>query len=161
MSGVTQSWVRALPWKMQSILFSGLRGPDGVRARDVKVVCKWMRASSQKNADPSKPYMQNGRLPDFDDVLGELETLPCHYVHHFADALRVVAHGHFDEGTRDAALELHCLIAEEIFHFIPEHPAIFAWRHRDKPEGVDPEPEPPLYDRAWMGGHLPEGYTHR
>lgn len=157
---VTLPWVQKLPWKMQSILFSGLRGPDHVKLHAVKGISKWMRAVSQENADPSKPYMAASRLPDLADVLEELEMLPCHFTHHFADALRVIAHGHDDRGTREAAFELHALIAEEIFHFVPEHPIIFAWRHRDKTDGVDPQPARPFRDRDWMDLYLPEGYVH-
>lgn len=157
---VTKGWVRKLPWKQQSILFSGLRGPDNARCRAVKQMSKWMRAVSQKNADPDKPYMNNIRLPDFVDVLEELEHLPCHFVHHFADALAVIAYGHPAEGERLCAYELHALVAEELFHFIPEPAEIFAWRHRDKVDGRDPAPEKPFDDRPWMHDRLPDGYGH-
>jgi hypothetical protein len=157
---VTQSWVRALPWKQQSILFSGLRGPDTMRCLAVKGMSRWMRAVSQENADPSKPYMDSRRLPDALDVMEELEHLPTHFVHHFADALAVIAYGHPDAGTRECAYEFHALVAEELFHFIPEPPEIFAWRHRDKPNGNDSAPAPPFDDRPWMHDLLPRDYRH-
>lgn len=155
-------WVRHLPWKQQSILFSGLRGPDTMRCPAVKEMSKWMRAVSQQDADPSKPYMQCRRLPDAMAVMEELEHLPAHFVHHFADAMAVIAYGHPDKGTRECAYEFHALVAEELFHFIPEPPEVFAWRHRDRrlPER-DPAPERPVDDRPWMHARLPEGYEHR
>jgi hypothetical protein len=157
---VTQLWVRALPLKQQSILFSGLRGPDTRACPAVKMMSKWLRAVSQQDADPSKPYMQARHLPTTGEVMEELEHLPCHYVHHLADSLAVVAYNHHDEGTRACAYEFHAMIAEELFHFIPEPPDIFEWRHRDKADGVDPMPEKPWEDRIWMVELLPEGYVH-
>lgn len=158
---VTKKWVRGLPFKQQSILFSGLRGPDNDRCPAIKAYSRWMRAESQENADPNKPYMMDtGRLPEASMVLDELEFLTCHFVHHFADALAVIAYNHPAEGTRQCAYEMHALVAEELFHFIPEPPDIFAWRHRDKLKGKDPQPVKPWDDRPWMHDLVPLGFEH-
>src|ERR1035437_1688658 len=158
---VLQTWVEGLPWKQQSILFSGLRGPDHVLLKNVKQVSKWIRSVSQKNADPSKSYMNNISLPELDDLEKELEQLPVHFVHHFADALAVIAYAHPEQDTREYAYSVYAYIAEELFHFIPEPPDVFYWRHRDQPEVVDPMPEKPYDDRPWMDALLPFGYGHR
>lgn len=150
---VTQRWVRKLPWKMQSILFSGLRGPDTGHHPAVKQVSKWMRAVSQENADPTKAYMNNITLPEVGELEKELEFCAAHYVHHFADALRVIAHGHPERRVRQQAFAYHLYVAEELFHFLPEHPDIFAWRHRDKRDGEDRAPEKPWDDRGWTHAH--------
>lgn len=140
---VVQEWLAALPWKQQSILFSGLRGPDVPNVPAIKKVNRWLRTVSQHNADPSKDYMRQEPLPDPLEVCDELEFLPCHYVHHFADALAVVAYGHPDAETRMTAARLHYRIAEELFHFLPEPKHVFELRHRDKPYGVD------LHKETW------------
>lgn len=114
-----QEWVGRLPWKLQSILFSGLRGPDVPNVPALKVVNRWMRTVCQFNADPSKDYMRLAAMPPEEMVCQELEFLPCHFVHHFADALAVIAVGHPE---REVAM-----IA-----------TAFLLRHRDKPGGVDP-----------------------
>jgi hypothetical protein len=160
MSTVLLPWVEALPWKQQSILFSGLRGPDADRLPATKALGRWLRSISQQNADPSKEYMRQAALPSPKDVTDELEALPCHYVHHLADSLAVVAYSHPDAEVRQYAYSVHAFIAEEIFHFLPESPEMFLWRHRDKPDGVDPAPEPPQDDRSWMDALLPEGWEH-
>lgn len=152
---VLQPWVEELPWKQQSILFSGLRGPDHGGCPVTKRVQRWMRAASQENADPSKPYMSDPGRDNVNPVspkqlAAELEYLPCHFVHHLADALAVIAYNHPDRLRREAAYRFHYEIAEELFHFIPEPPNIFVWRHRDKKLGVDPEPEKPYDDRPWV-----------
>lgn len=148
---VLQSWVTVLPWKLQSILFSGLRGPDTDRHPAIKQVSRWLRACSQENADPSKPYMLDG-VPSSSPLAlcAELEFCTSHFVHHLADALRVVAIGHPVPGVRLAAMRYHACIAEELFHFIPEPDDVFLWRHRDKPDGKDPDPVGPGGDRAWL-----------
>lgn len=137
MATVVQDWLSGLPWKQQSIFFSGLRGPDAANVPNIKIVNRWMRIGSQHNADPSKDYMKSAELPPPLEVCKELEFLPCHYVHHFADALAVIAYSHPCKLTSEYAAKLHYTIAEELFHFRPEQPAIFVLRHRDKPNGHD------------------------
>lgn len=146
---VLQRWVQNAPWKMQSILLSGLRAPDAATTA-VKQICRWMRAEAQYNADPSKGYMhkypwmeelQHGGFVArtnavlfgiVDKAMDELEYLPCHYAHHFADALRVVAIYHPVERVREFADMVHTEVAVEIFHFKPESTYEFVERHKDK-----------------------------
>ena len=64
--------------------------------------------------------------------MDELEYLTCHYVHHFADSMRIVALFHPQADVRSWAWKLHFLIAEEIFHFVPERDEVFVERHKDK-----------------------------
>jgi LmbE family N-acetylglucosaminyl deacetylase len=130
-----------LPWKLQSILFSSLRGPDQELLINIKQVSKWMRAVTQQNADPSKPYMNNINLPESVQALAELykelEHCPCHFVHHFLDGLAIIGYFHPDHKTAAYATALHYDCAEEIFHFVPESPQVFKLRHRDKRSGQD------------------------
>jgi len=132
---VVQDWLTNAGWKMQSIFFNGLRAPDAA-TKAVKKCVRWMRIRACFNADPRKQdcYMS---APPMDEelirvALDELEYLPCHYVHHLADAMRIVALFHPDEEAKQQAYRLHFLIAEEIFHFLPETDEQFKERHRDK-----------------------------
>lgn len=137
MSSVLQPWVMVLPWKCQSILLSGLRGTDDDATPAIKAVSRWIRTLSQNNADPSKSYMQQDDLPTWQELCHELEYKTCHYVHHFADALRVVAIGyHVTSFVSNRAYEYHFRIAEELFHFMPESDDTFIERHQDKVEHV-------------------------
>jgi hypothetical protein len=95
-----------------------------------------MRTSACNDADPTKPdcYMT---APKMDEELvqlplDELEYLPCHYVHHLADSLRILSLYHPSEVVHLWSWRLHFLIAEEIFHFKPETDIEFLDRHRDK-----------------------------
>ena len=79
-----------------------------------------------------------------EQCMDELEYLPCHYTHHFADALRVVSL--FYRTSYDAAFtisdqthdirkfawQVHEQVAVEIFHFKPETDTEFVNRHCDK-----------------------------
>lgn len=102
-----------------------------------------MRSVSQNNADPSKPYMNDIQLPFPQKMEKELEHSPCHFVHHFADALAVIAYNHPDQHVAEQAAVYHHYIAEEVFHFRPEDPATFVMRHRDKRNGED------VVDQKW------------
>jgi hypothetical protein len=136
-SSVLQPWVEKIPWKQQSILFSSLRGPDQDYLKAIKLVSRWMRAVSQQNADPAKPYMAVTELPAPSDLDKELEHCTVHFVHHFADGLAVIAYNHPIPDVASYAAELHFHIAEELFHFVPESRGTFLMRHRDKKDGVD------------------------
>lgn len=132
MSSVLHDWVTLMPWKCQSILLSGLRGTDTNQPPAIKAVTRWLRTISQHNADPSKGYMQQDDLPTPLALCDELEYQTCHFVHHLADALRTVAIWHPNNFTRERAYDYHFLIAEELFHFIPESDEVFKERHKDK-----------------------------
>ena len=134
MSSVLQEWVTKMPWKCQSILFSGLRGPDTGYSQNVKEVSRWMRKVVQHDADPSQSYMSPWVVPNPEDLEKELEFSTCHFVHHFADALRCIAIFHPDEYARAYAKKLHDYIADELFHFVPETDEVFIYRHRDRVE---------------------------
>lgn len=132
MSSVLLPWVMEIPWKCQSILLSGFRGPDNAAPPSVKKVNRWLRINSQNNADPSKNYMKQMILPAPDEVCEELEWMTSHFVHHFADSLRIAAIWHPDSRVRKTAWDYHYKIAEELFHFVPEDDETFITRHRDK-----------------------------
>lgn len=144
---VLQPWVMNLGWKMQSILLSGFRGPDDAELPATKAVNRWIRRVSQNNADPSKDYMRDDKMPTDLQLCEELEWRSCHYVHHLADALRVIALYHPVDDIFNRATSYHFRIAEEIFHFVPESDAVFTERHQDKVAGPVVSvvfPKPPI-----------------
>lgn len=132
---VFQQWFTQNGWKMQSIFVNGLRAPD-VKTKAIKKIVRWMRTKACNNADPNKPdcYMTAPKMDEelIQDALDELEYCSCHYTHHLADALRILQLFHPEKDTRQWAWRLHYLIAEEIFHFIPESDGDFCERHKDK-----------------------------
>src|SRR6266446_3263632 len=141
-TSVFQDWFSQNGWKMQSIFVNGLRAPD-VKTSGIKKCVRWMRACACYDADPNKTdcYMSAPKMTEelVQLALDELEYLPCHYVHHFADAMRILALFHPLEEVRVWAWRLHFLVAEEIFHFVPETDLAFRERHKDK---ATPPPAP-------------------
>lgn len=132
MASVLLPWVQGVSWKCQSILQGGFRGPDIGNVPHIKAVNRWLRRVSQNNADPTKQYMRDEEMPSELELCEELEFCPCHYTHHLADALRVVAIWNPEEEVRARAFGYHYRIAEEIFHFLPEDTETFVKRHVDK-----------------------------
>jgi hypothetical protein len=131
---VLQPWVSTVGLKMQSILLSGLRAPD-FKTNAVKKCVRYMRGVCQIDADPAKQsYMQKIPIDKtlLDEAVDELEYLTVHYVHHFADSMRIVAIFHPDKEVRDNVLYLHEQIAVELFHFKIETDEEFLERHKDK-----------------------------
>ena len=170
---VLQQWVMEMPWKLQSILFSSLRGPDQELLASIKQISKWMRSVTQHNADPSKPYMNNIDLPEGPHGMAalykELEHCPCHFVHHFLDGMAIIAYYHPDAQVARYAARIHYDCAEELFHFVPEMSMVFKLRHRDKPEGHDPQKDEwnqhakhtrNLFMNAALGRFAPELSDH-
>jgi hypothetical protein len=112
---VFQEWFDKQGWKMQSIFVNGLRAPD-TKTSAVKKCVRWMRTKACQNADPTKPDCYMSAPPMDEDLiqlaLDELEYLSCHYVHHLADSIRILALFHPEQETRQWAFRLHYLIAE-------------------------------------------------
>lgn len=131
MGSVLKLWVQEIPWKMQSILQGGFRGPDDRSTPAIKSVNRWLRYISQYSADASKEYMKKALLPTDYELCAELEYCTCHYTHHLADAIRVVHVYHPYAIVREQAWKFHMRIAEELFHFIPESDEVFMLRHKD------------------------------
>lgn len=134
MSSVLQEWVMKLPWKQQSVLLSGLRGPDGARCPNIKNVTRWLRNITQNNADPSHSYMMVGQLPNCEMLEKELEYVSVHYVHHLAQAMKVVAIGVDVYVYEKYARELYEFISNELLHMKVETDDEFNERLRDMVE---------------------------
>jgi len=132
MSSVLKDWVQILPWKQQSVLLSGLRGPDTIHCPKLKIVVRMLRNVSQNNADPTHSYMYVHDLPLWDVLEKELEFCSVHYVHHLTQALMVVCHGCDIIKIREYADWLLDKISDELLHITRETPEHFFQRLEDK-----------------------------
>ena len=114
-------------------MISGLRAPDQ-KTKGIKKCVRWLRSKCQIDADPKKQsYMETIKITDYIDMaIDELEYCAVHYAHHFADSLAVLAYHHPDPNVCKIALEIHTLVAVELFHFHPETEEEFLIRHADK-----------------------------
>lgn len=139
MSSVTQDWVQALPWKMQSVLMASTRGPDNHRYKQVKVVNRWIRGHLFHDADPANPFitkpgdfdiailawvLDEPRLREREWWLGELEHeleyVTVHYFGHLIHALEIIGYMHPVADVGYAARYLYYELCQRILHLPPE-----------------------------------------
>jgi len=118
-SPVLLPWVQELPWKMQSVLISGLRGPDNHHAPYLKAIVRWLRPVTQINADPSTDYMRNEDLPSYNDIKKEIEFTTVHYFAHLLHALQIVMYHHPLAEVNAVARDYYLQLVEHI-HLAPE-----------------------------------------
>ncbi len=108
MPSVTLDWVQDLPFKMQSVLFSGLRGPDTGDLRGIKAIVRWLRPVTQHNADHSSDYMRKHPLPNWEDVRKELECeCTVHYFGHLLHTFQIIGYKHPDQSIRQQSLNFY------------------------------------------------------
>ncbi len=119
-TNVLQEWVGDLPWKMQSVLISGMRGPDTDNLPHIKTVTRWMRSVVQRDADPGHSFMNVAtiQLPAPKHMEKEIEFCTIHFVSHFLYALQIIGYKHPDPNVTNAAYELYSgILVGDVLHF--------------------------------------------
>jgi hypothetical protein len=127
MKSVTQEWTHALPMMQQTVLITGIRGPDGIaKYGSVKMLLRWFRRCVLLSALDGKvldnPYDQNGgsftgpsvKVVDvFDDpwevpmnlhvdeYLRCQDALPFHFQMHFMHSAEILGYKHPDPRTKE------------------------------------------------------------
>jgi hypothetical protein len=134
MPSVTLDWVQNLPFKMQSVLFSGLRGPDTGDLRGIKAIVRWLRPVTQHNADQSSDYMRKHPLPGWEDVRKELECeCSVHYYGHLLHTFQIIGYKHPDPLTKAQALGFYHKMVD-MLHLLPEGEVRMDRRLQDREE---------------------------
>ena len=116
---VLQDWMVNLPWKQQSVILSSLRGPDTSRPINVKKITRWLRSTTQYDADSSTDYMKKLELPTPDELNEALEYCTIHYVCHLMHSLEIIGYNHPDESTRKIASNYYLGLVKAL-HLNPE-----------------------------------------
>lgn len=102
---VLQTWLEALPIRMQSTLLLSLRGPDTHRAPEIKKVQRWMRGLTFKPGNPANvaEFMTDiGNVPvlqEKNDLARELEFCTQHFYSHLMHGLEVIGYRHPERGV--------------------------------------------------------------
>lgn len=119
---VLQDWMYTLPYRMQSVLMSSLRGCDTARKNDdSKYITRAIRALVLNNADPSNTFIIDG-TPDESSVksfLGDLDSYPVHFVTHTAHAAEIIGYKYPQLDTRHWWKEFYGKIVAAL-HLLPE-----------------------------------------
>lgn len=105
---VLQDWMNELTWKMQSVILSGMRGPDSDHCPGIKEITRWIRRICQNDADPGHSYMKSqGDLPSLQDIEKEFEFCSIHFATHFLYALEIIGYKHPDVEPSNIALDYY------------------------------------------------------
>lgn len=110
MPSVLKAWVFDLPFRMQSVLMSALRGCDTARKDDVsKAVTRAIRPVMCNNADPSNTFMGETFPPEdkLKQFLWDLDSYPMHFVAHTMHAAEIIGYKHPDEKLREKWVKLY------------------------------------------------------
>lgn len=128
MSCVLQEWVTELTMMQQSVLITGVRGPDGItKYSPVKMLLRWYRRCIMFSAIDGvvleNPVMAGGGSftgPSYTirpedeivawpvtmnqivgEVLSDVDSLPHHFVMHLIHAAEIIGYKHPDDRIRD------------------------------------------------------------
>jgi hypothetical protein len=99
-----------LPFRMQSVLVSALRGCDTMRKEDPsKHITRALRAVLMHDADPTNSFMRSGDAPSnhVNDFLADLDVYPVHFVLHLAHAAEIVGYKHPNNLVREFWLKFY------------------------------------------------------
>jgi hypothetical protein len=127
MSMVFKEWVVELPWRMQSVLMTATRGPDGpMRYPNIKVLNRWTRDKLFNDADPANPFIIHPDDPHpcelsvITELGKELEYTTVHYYSHVIHALEIIAYEHPEFPVQDSAYRLYYELGPVLMHMKPE-----------------------------------------
>lgn len=128
---VLQEWMSELSWKQQSVILSGLRGPDNFRPPFTKKLNRWLRKVTQHDADSSTEYMMKVDLPTMEELCSELDYTTIHYFSHLINALEIIGYKHPDKENRRIANEYYAGLVKSL-HLNPETSEQMGRRLEDK-----------------------------
>lgn len=111
MHSVFQVWLYSLPYRMQSVLASSLRGCDTARKDDnSKFITRALRSLILNNADPTNTFIVgNGTVEEkyVTAWLWDLDSYPMHFIMHTAHAAEIVGYKHPDPKLRAYWIDLY------------------------------------------------------
>ena len=93
---VVQPWVFGLTWKMQTVLFTAIRGCDGKTKEDPsKQVSRAIRSMILNCADPKNPKFMKAKKGITEvvfDVTEDIDHYPIHWVMHVCHAIEIIGY---------------------------------------------------------------------
>lgn len=124
MPSVVREWIAELPFKMQAVLLSALRGCDGKPKEDPsKKLTRALRGVMLYPAVSERPdnSFMGGDLDGnhIDVFLKNLDHYPVHWLLHFAHACEIVGYFHPDAVTRAGWYGLYAEVGDAL-HLRPE-----------------------------------------
>lgn len=125
MASVVRPWVGNLPFKMQAVLLSALRGCDGKERDDkAKKLTRTMRGvlllPAVSNAEIGSFMNDPPTGEETDAFLKDLDHYPMHWLMHFTHAAEIIGYQHPDKEISFWWRGLYYAIATEGLHLLPE-----------------------------------------
>lgn len=141
MSSSVRKWVTEIPWMQQGVLFSALRGCDGLPHNDVsKIIIRGYRNTILKPAHFSGSFL--GMIPSEEELEAAMKEFsnnfdkyPMHFVTHLAHASEIVGYQHPDKETQKIWENFYTNIVRRM-HLYPESKNQMMERLKDDPETV-------------------------
>lgn len=97
---VFKEWIFTIPYRMQSVLMSALRGCDTARKDDnSKYISRALRGILLNNADPSNTFIVGDGIPEEKYVtafLWDIDAYPLHFIMHLTHGAEIVGYKHPD-----------------------------------------------------------------
>lgn len=143
---VTQEWTHALPMMQQTVLLTGIRGPDGLpKYGCVKMLLRWFRRCVLLSAmdgkvlsnpsddnggsftgpsltkDEAKAYSSWQLAMDkiVDEYLRTLDAIPHHFQLHFMHAAEIIGYQHPNKDIQDWWKKVYFRLVNDM-HLHPE-----------------------------------------
>lgn len=122
-----KSWIFDLPWMQQGVLFSAIRGCDGIMKEDVtKVITRGFRDVVLKCAKSTGSFLSmTPTIEQLDDAMTQLykskgfDHYPVHYILHLVHAAEIIGYKHPELHIRNV-WKLFYLKMCSAFHMHPE-----------------------------------------
>ena len=128
---VLLDWMEELTWKQQSVILSGLRGPDTPYCHNIKKIVRWLRGVTQNNADKSHSYMREENLPPLKEIEKEFEFTTVHYGMHLIHSLEIIGYKHPDKKISKISKDYYVGLTKYFLHLNPETKAQLEKRLKD------------------------------
>jgi hypothetical protein len=141
MSSSVRKWVTEIPWMQQGVLFSALRGCDGLPHNDVsKIIIRGYRNTILKPAHFSGSFL--GMIPLGEDLVkamnafsGNFDKYPMHFLTHLAHASEIIGYKHPNKEVRDVWEKFYVDIVRRM-HLYPESKIQMEERLKDDSDTV-------------------------
>lgn len=132
---VVQEWLQELSWREQTVLFTALRGPDGLpKENPGKSLCRFLRSCILRDATPGQGTFMRldpGKEEKFvDKFLSDTDQFPHHFLLHLLHAAEILGYKHPDKELRSFWSDFYVRGCKD-FHMHPETEAQMDERLKD------------------------------
>ncbi len=126
---VLQDWVHTLPFQMQALLLTAMRGADGCTKHNAaKGIVRYLRGAVLKPAadwqgDNDQDFMWGEweKFPELvNDFFADPDAYPHHFIMHLVHSAEVVGYKHSDDNCTGYWFRQFYLKACKAFHMNPE-----------------------------------------